>query len=332
MKRFFIIIGILAVSVLSGISCTNDIEDFSEGQDTLLVMNSLMNSDDTTHSVYLSLSHGPSVSNAHNGIVQCFVNGNLVATTNKGNNNDIESSKYDFKAIFKAGDVVKIVATSRGKTVYSEVTVPQAVAGISKVDTAKVKSYYDDNWKDYEQFRTTIEDQKNVKNYYRFVIVLEKTILGDDGKKYNAGNEECEVIGKDDPVLSGGSVNSDGTDFLTGNSDNKYNIFTDKMFADGSYTMKANVDYNSLHNISTSEYITGNYFNLKIKAHIKVYTIPEKEFHYLKARANDDGDFFSGEPVIFPENVKGGLGFVAVATPTVYTCTFPDIRYKNGYY
>lgn len=322
----------MAISVLSGISCTNDIEDFSKGQDTLLVMNSLMNADDTTHSVYLSLSHGPSISNAPRGIVRCYVNGSLVATTNQEVGNEIESCRYDFDAIFKAGDVVKIVATSRGKTVSSEVTVPEAVAGISKVDTAKVKSYYDDQWNDYEQFKVTIEDQKNVKNYYRIVIVLEKSILGDDGKKYNAGNGECEVIGKDDPVLSGGSVNSDGTDFLTGNSDNKYNIFTDKMFADGSYTMKANVKYYELSNFSTSEYITGNYFDLKVKAHIKVYTIPEKEFHYLKARANDDGDFFSGEPVIFPENVKGGLGFVAIATPTIYTFTFPTVRYKNGYY
>lgn len=332
MKNFFIIIGILAVSVLSGISCTNDIEDFSEGQDTLLVMNSLMNSDDTTHSVYLSLSHGPSVSNAHNGIVKCYVNGNLVATTNQYAYNETESCRYDFDAIFKAGDVVKLVASSHGKTVSSEVTVPEAIAGISKVDTAKVKSYDDNYWNYYEQFRITIDDQKNVKNYYRIAIVLEKNVLGDDGKKYNAGSGECEVIGKDDPVLSGGNVNSDGSDFLTGNADNRYNIFTDKMFANGSYTMKANVDYNALHSFSTSEYITGNYFNLKVKAHIKILTIPEKEFHYLKARANDDGDFFSGEPVIFPENVKGGLGFVAVATPTVYTCTFPDIRYKNGYY
>ena len=52
----------------------------------------------------------------------------------------------------------------------------------------------------------------------------------------------------------------------------------------------------------------------------KVYSIDFDEYMYLQAmsaRSNDIG--FMTEPVVFPENVVGGHGFVTAMTPVTWT-------------
>ena len=53
---------------------------------------------------------------------------------------------------------------------------------------------------------------------------------------------------------------------------------------------------------------------------IQVYSISFDEFMYVKAQDGDGIDLeFMTEPVIYPENVSGGLGFVTVMTPASWT-------------
>ena len=336
MKKIIIISSILlTISLLSGTSCTNVIEDFSKGQDTLLVMNALMQSDDSVHAAYLSLSHGPSVSPEPKGTVECYINGDLAATATCSSDEIGAAGKYCFKAVFKPGDEIMLKAVSGNRQTVAKVTVPQPGATISKTDTAKIRTYSNGGWNDYEQFKVTVNDGKGTRDYYRMALFLEKKLFDENGQEIaiNNGYAEYDLDGSGDPVLSEGKIaDSDNEDIFDGSPVNTYNIFTDQMFADGSYSIKANTPYGNLISYSSDAVFTEDYCLLSVTAYVKIYSISEKEFHYLKARSADDGDFISGEPVIFPTNVEGGLGFVGIASPAVCKIEFPDLKIDNIYY
>lgn len=63
---------------------------------------------------------------------------------------------------------------------------------------------------------------------------------------------------------------------------------------------------------------------------IRVYTLTFDEYVYLKSiiAANNDLGFMT-EPVIYAENVEGGLGFVTAMTPSSYTIKFPAEPYEG---
>ena len=57
-----------------------------------------------------------------------------------------------------------------------------------------------------------------------------------------------------------------------------------------------------------------------MKVYLKVYSISEDQYRYLKAATSlEYNDFdlnFLVEPVLLPSNVSGGLGMVAIDMPT----------------
>ena len=82
---------------------------------------------------------------------------------------------------------------------------------------------------------------------------------------------------------------------------NYYNVFNDAYFTNNQYT--------KLYKIKK---ITG-------KAIIQYYAISPAEYQYLRAAnayADHDSSNLLETPVIFPNNIKGGIGIFAIENPT----------------
>ena len=96
---------------------------------------------------------------------------------------------------------------------------------------------------------------------------------------------------------------------------NYYNVFNDAYFTNNQYTMTLDSWYSFLldNKLYKIKKITG-------KAIIQYYAISPAEYQYLRA-ANAYADHNSSNlletPVIFPNNIKGGIGIFAIENPKV---------------
>ena len=101
-------------------------------------------------------------------------------------------------------------------------------------------------------------------------------------------------------------------------SNNKYAIFDDSRFTDGSYTMNV---YNDIYGWG---FWGQEYIWIKTDVYIRILSITEKEYYYLRALNLLDSDAYDNtlsEPIAFPSNVNGGTGMVGFSTETNYMLT-----------
>ena len=280
-------------------SCENTIDTIKVSGEDEIMMNALMDVNDDVHIVYLSHGQGDDFRPyATKGELQCYVNGQLAATAKAKSYYDLYFCKaYVFNAGFKAGDKVKLTLE---EGLSAEVTVPQSPQ-ILDIDT----SYFENPSNIHSSvffLRTRLQDVPHEENYYSF-------------------NVNAEVSGNDDNKT-----------FFDDYVKNKYHLFTDKSFADNSYVLNVGIyPYDCLWGYY---YIKENYMHGYDKGgagvSVIVSSISPETYRYIKAI--ESSDFWHFEPVIFPQNVSGGLGFVSVANSTVWKIRFPDRMIPKDFY
>jgi hypothetical protein len=338
MKRYILMI--IAAALLAT-SCENSVETiWSDQNEAMLVLNAQLMQDNPSHRVFVHCSEGGQNNEVTDAEVFYSVNGGpekkVTPVTSweewyDGSLHEI-SDGYRFDEIFAAGDRVRLRASWHGLTATGEFAFPESAAKITAVDTARIvlgnnEGYYETHIT--RQYRITVKDAPKEKNYYmlRFQDVYYR--LNPEGEKIASVTIDGSFDATDDHVLH--PVENSMMEDLIGR-DNYYETFTDEMFADGDYTIKVTdrswAVYGSAWTEFWYQFEEGDSYCMDRR--IKVYTLTFDEYIYLRAidaAGNDLG--FMTEPVIFPGNVSGGLGFVAGVTPEVWTLEFPAEPYTG---
>ena len=109
------------------------------------------------------------------------------------------------------------------------------------------------------------------------------------------------------------STNSDDEDNgMFDTVENIYGVFDDSRFKNTSYTMTV---YNQTDIDGFPEYGT----NVKMDIIVRLLSITETEYYYLKALNLVDSDAYDetiNEPIKYPSNVHGGIGMIGISTET----------------
>lgn len=354
-------------------ACENEIPYNPGEQNPQLIMNALLNAGQTENLVYLHLSEGNSIGRINEATLSLYVNDKQVESPQAispeeyyGNmQNQIDKGQYEallknmrFKifrltARFQPGDNIRLEATAEGRKyhVSSQVTVPCPIQSL-RVDTCTALIRQWGSMRAHRQYRITLEDLPNEKNYYRLEIVNNKDFRcviympsedenGDYIKDEN-GNfiytitkdtvvnyRYTELINREDVILTDGHVTSSDDDenaMFPTNIENKYSIFTDNRFTNSSATLKVYTPlYDDNYDILRSLNYTRCY--LKQTITVRLLSLPETYYRYLKAlNCMDDEDYDEAlmEPISLPSNVEGGLGFVGISSEIQYTIDIPD--------
>lgn len=354
-------------------ACENEIPYNPGQQNPQLIMNALLNAGQTENLVYLHLSEGNSIGRINEATLSLYVNDKQVESPQAispeeyyGNmQNQLDKGQYEallksmrFKifrltARLQPGDNIRLEATAEGGKyhVSSQVTVPRPLQSL-QVDTCTALIRQWGSMRAHRQYRITLEDLPNEKNYYRLEIVNNKDFRcviympsedenGDYIKDEN-GNfiytitkdtvvnyRYTELINREDVILTDGHVtNSDDDEnaMFPTNIENKYSIFTDNRFTNSSATLKVYTPlYDDNYDILRSLNYTRCY--LKQTITVRLLSLPETYYRYLKAlNCMDDEDYDEAlmEPISLPSNVEGGLGFVGISSEIQYTIDIPD--------
>ena len=178
-----------------------------------------------------------------------------------------------------------------------------------------------------------MDDRAGELNYYRLDIRRELKIYG----RSFAGNDTVDFVNKtslvnrEDVILTDGRpmTGDEEENFFLPNIENKFNVFSDRLFAGSSHTLK-------VYTATLDDFTTGIVHDVKRvehKAVVRLLSLNEEEYRYLKALNcldSDDYDTSLMEPVVIPSNVKGGLGFVGCSADVRVDIVLPEVVF-NGY-
>lgn len=343
--HLIIYIGIILFST----SCENEIPYTPAHSEPQLIMNALLDAGEPENYVYLNLSGTHGLSHVEEATVNLYVNGKLVEKAeelpplkpigsldvvydpNAPLNNLPEIAKrkkFRITTPLKAGEQICLEAIAENGKYHTtaEVTVPHPVSSI-QIDTCLIPIRVYSGWEPHRQFKITLQDRPNEKNYYRLDIWNDIAVHGQYDSRIDTVlyARETSIINREDVILTDGKPSSseDDEDDLFGSYiENKYNVFADDRFSDATCTLKVYTqlyhDYNLwLYNVTRrSKSIT-----------VRLLSISEAEFRYLKAlNTLESGNYEEAlmEPVMIPSNVKGGLGFVGISSETRITMQLPD--------
>ncbi len=297
-----------------------DIEDQSER----IIMNGLLNTELTSHSVYLYWS-GVSDTRPMNGAtLTATVNGTVYVATPS---DDPESGLYTLNCALNPGDRVSFEArpSGGGASATAQTVVPSRVEPI-KVDTARVSIDYGYEKLTALQFRVTIADDPSVKNYYR---IRGRRISTVD----NGGGSTTEVVtqlhfdGSSDPIISEGNSMDDELGLASLFAvQNTSCVFSDDLFPGETRRIRLNLtylDFFATEDSSGGSTVTGSRIEIWLE-HINFD-------HYLYLRAINnleslgyDANFIF-EPTTIPSNVEGGIGLIDIAASSqIFSFTEPD--------
>lgn len=280
-------------------SCEKYIPVDIPGPEKMLVVNALMSTGDTTHTVCVGVSTHEKATELKSGHLECWVNGDLVATSDNVEEASglLYHNVFKFKADFKAGDEVRIVVESDGMRAEAA-TVALDEPMLVGVDTMHIYKK-NKNGNPYKALGMGIrvKDKPDEKNYYMLQV-------WDFGKYYT---RLLEIDNSSEPLLNTGmNLNYDSEDpSPTNYFANKYNIFTDKGFEGETHIFK--VSLNS---------------GLPTKVTVRLLALDRKTYNYINAAWFEETDlsaltFFPGKP--YPTNVTGdGIGLVSVMTSSDY--------------
>lgn len=334
MKKIYIILA----SALLAVSCETPVETiWSDTNEAMLVLNAQLLQDKAGHTVWLHCSEGRGYREIEDASVVCSINGGgeitlePVSVDREMYDGRIEQQflGYKFKAEIVPGDDIAFQAQWDGHLATATATVPAAAAAITAVDTMKVIL----NGQNYStggtvrttrQWNITVKDTSPEKNFY--MLRVEDVYYHLDGSGHVVGSlvQDSRMDASYDALLhpaSGGLM-----DEILGTDDNYYELFNDEMFSGASYTLKLMepswMAYGELWPEFWESFGDGDSYSLDRT--IKIYTISLEEYLYLKAKEASGNDIeYITEPVIYPVNVSGGLGFVTAMTPAVRTLSFP---------
>lgn len=303
-KQLFFL-SVLCTALFS--ACENEIPFFSEPQKPQLLMNAVLEAGKEQNEVTLSIMSENKNTLVGNGSVTVFVNGEQKEIAeaeviwNSSNGDSMKLCRLETP--FHPGDRIRLEATAEdGRyNAWAEVEMPRPIENAIQVDTCymplKISSYM----APCIRYRITFADRPGEKNYYRLVI-REDEYYGDPADGYEPYVMEPDIINQEDIVLTDGHLTTDDDEefgILDLTIRNKRNVFTDSRFQDNSYTL----------NVYTRE----SYSSTVLDCTIRILSITQTYYRYMRALNCLDSDNYNEtlmEPVIIPQNVVGGLGFV----------------------
>lgn len=271
----------ITAALLGLAACENTIRyeyDRNDGQITLL---SQMNSSETEHTIFLSMSYPDRVDSLPGATVVCWINGEKIVAEEQpvpleeyydpGYYLETRSepvvlrrrhqlfTEYCFSAQLRPGDEVRVEASKGALKAWSEVTVPQP-GTLVRADTSRVNrtlSYVDIDGSDsYEEafmeIAVTIRDVAGEDNYYALaashLLEGEFRYLGEDGAvdSTEVYREESREIGYrtfHDTILEDGYSAGEASSLLESLlATNEMHCFSDKEFRDGEATVRPSFD------------------------------------------------------------------------------------------
>jgi len=329
--------GLLNALFFIFVSCENVIEEFNTSTDETLILNCVIDPDMPQQYAFLDVAYKNTADYVHDGVVRYSINGgeskvapiDTIDLYKLGYNRVVF---YSIKDSFKSGDKVHIEAEARGQKVYSDIEVPTSGSKILKVDTISVLSntgYIEHN---VLQFQVDIQDRVGVKDYYAVDLLIDRKFVTDGGKEYNLTRISNIVDGTPDPILSGESY--DVLEDLLFSSSSEYNIFTDDMFADKTYTLRFNADpsrmrYDHLDNIYLGDDESGVLYT---DVYVRISSLPFILYRYYKSIvAYENAASFFSDPVVFPENIVGGRGLFSASASTTYKISLNPVHLYSYY-
>lgn len=371
--KLHLIIYIAITAILT--ACENEIPYNPGNREPQLIMNAMLDAGQTENYVYLHLSEGSTIGCVSEAVLTLYVNDrpaeSLQAMTPEDIYSDLKNSwdkdtyesllkdvkfkKFRITTTFHPGDNIRLEAVAEnGKYhVSSKVTVPQPVESLD-VDTCLAYLRVYNGQALHRQFKISLQDRPNEKNYYRLEISNDlnyrcqyrEYIKDENGDLIPAENgydwlytikdtlinqHQTEIINREDVILTDGHPTSydDEENEMFPTIKNKYNIFTDNRFSNSSVTLKV---YTQLFN---DFYTPDIYYDRIYRKHIitiRLLSLSEPEYRYLRALnalGDDDYDEALMEPVSLPSNVAGGLGFVGVCAETKYVIELPEKVWPN---
>lgn len=326
------IIPLLLLSALLAGACENEIPFNLKDNPPKLVMNALINADSAYNTLYLNFTDRNKMVYVEDATVEVRVDGLLAETlrAEPAEENNSLPNRYVIRSRFRPGETVRIdAATPDGlHHAWAEVTVPQRPQAIVKVDTATVKiaNGYGNYRSPHMRYKISIDDHRNRPDYYRLVMesLLTHTVKTDEGNDTTYSYKNYDLVNREDVVLTDGApyTNDEENNGLFDKARNIYNVFDDSRFRDNTYVM-------TVYNRSGEQY--ERLKALKIRTVIRLLSITETEYYYLKALNTIDSDAYDEdvmEPIKYPGNVHGGTGIVGISTETSYTVDIYDRKFE----
>ena len=321
------IIYIIAAAFIA-VSCENTLDTLWVHENrAILVLNAQLFQDDTSHRIHVGCSRDDGCEIVDNATVTYRINGGeykvaepiIVTSVDDKGEPKTTFYGYGFKAKLSPGDEIFMQASRATLTVTGTVKVPESAATITTVDTAKVTvpdkyALSMSRTRPARQYAITVTDKVGEKNYYLLRI---------------------DTSGE--PILHSSGNLEDVFDIADILDSNEYDIFTDEMFTDASYTLKVTDRYYALSSLYRGAawdafwegFETGDRYCLD--RYFKVYTLSYEEYIYLNAQSSYEMGYLDelSEPIVLPSNTEGGIGFVNVATPSVWTVHFPPQQFTG---
>ena len=275
---------IVAIVLLA--SCENEIPYNPDNQQPLLIMNAQLDTGKDVNEVFLHLSKGSSIVRLNEATLTLFINNRIAETPQALTPEEIfgPPENYPEDAIFvydailyklfrlntplHPGDNIRLEATAENGKYHAsaEVTVPQPIESLH-VDTclAYLREYSGQTL--YRQYKITLQDRPNEKNYYRLDIWNDRSyyckwkeyledengslikVEDEDGSWHWASiprdttilaPPQNEIINREDVILTDGHPGNydDEENELFPTINNKYNIFNDNTFRNSYATLK----------------------------------------------------------------------------------------------
>lgn len=328
-------------------ACTNNLEMLSDSEPRKLIVNALISADRTDNAIFLALSDYREPQLVKNGIIRLYIN-NICAETvsecvHRPNpyTSVYQNYYYPISSHFHTGDLVRIeVETTDGKyKAHAETRVPEPIE-IVEADTLKSDYTLTDILEKLWVYQST--DLKiglhipsaarpgyyrvNIKNEYTCHLINRNTLQDSTTIHTYWG---CSGY-YDMALMDGkpGIPNSQdpGINFIP-TINNYYNVFNEAYFTNGEYTM--NIEGYSSFAIDNKLYKTTQ---ITGKAIVIYYAISEEEYQYLRAAnayADHNNSNLLETPVLFPGNIKGGVGIFAIENPAVTILPLKPIEMKD---
>ncbi|WP_308548392.1 DUF4249 domain-containing protein [uncultured Parabacteroides sp.] len=310
-------------------ACENELPYMNKPQAPQLLMNAFLEAGKEENGVSLCMIDADEQQTDYvsNGSITVYVNGEKTETAQVEKiYGSFNAPNCTLKTLFRPGDHIRFEATAEDGQYQAgcEVEIPLPIEETIRVDTLRTQLKGNSSMMDCMQYKITIHDRPNEKNYYR-LIIEENTyrISSEDGIEYGPFSSYPEIINQEDIVLTDGHLTTTDDDkfgILDLTVRNLSNVFTDGRFENGSYTLKV---YTSIPYISESN--RKDHFYLDVT--VRLLSISQSYYRYLRAmnclNSEDYNETFM-EPVIVPQNVSGGLGFIGASSEQRVTLRMID--------
>ncbi len=361
-------ISLITTILIAFAACTNEIPLRIDNDQEMLILNSIMSTNDSVHHAFIAVSKVTGTGKAPDALLTCFVNGKEVSKGALVKNDTKDpltgeyydhrtSSEFTFEADIKPGDIVRLEAVRGSLKASSEVIAPEAPS-ISSVDTVSMQRWN----KDYDlyimctKFTVTVDDKYGVDNWYRFDVWTHQDVV--DHFTDQDGNETHPDIARtqyfqpgfdssEDQILNDGygAMSSE----LLGNLSvrNKAMVFSDKLFRGKRGKIRIWIENQNINSVWPSfyrdedevdeddEYGGDNYYyasscDFKCRVDLMVKAISFEEYNYMKALNNCETFGYTVDPVVEPTTIPSNVSG-ALGFVAVESAAVFSIYYPEGH-